>query len=242
MAIALDVANVGRGNNGGGGITSCSLTTSSAVASGARIFLCLSWQLGGGTPVFSSMTAAGGLTWTLEAQIGDGALGDSSGAALIYADAPAGLASSTTLTASWTGTAFAAVLLGSSYTGITGTRTAEGTDRVGTTTTWTSPTIAVGAGGIVIGICANDNSPQANTPTAPAVEDNDFANPSELIYGVIERRIEASAGSYNVAGTLTTAPGVNNAIVVASYEATASVTPGPGDNPPIGIAGRGAGW
>ena len=213
------------------------MTTGAIVAAGARIFFAVGHETGGADPVFSSMSAGGGLTWVLEGQIGAGTLGDTSCAFLLYADAPAGLASGTTLTCNWTGSSFDSVAVASSYLGITGTRHAEGSDRTQSGSAWTTPSVVTAAGGIVIGICGGDIAANVCTPSAGSTKDNEFASPVGNSDVVLERRIEPGGGTFSVGGTNSNTPGANLAIYVASYDAAA--TENTSNFAPV-IMGRGA--
>lgn len=228
MAIALDVANVGQnfGNNGGAANFSSTVTTGSAVASGARVFAAFHHDTGGDTSGGQTGCTGGGLTWTL---VGDGhpSFGANYGA-LWYADAPAGLASSTVITMTTNlGTTWDWAVVVSSYKATSGFVLDVAADVVvnNGATAWASGTKVTSAPALVIALCASRDS-NTNAPTSPAVEDQDkISNACETI---IERRIESSAGSYTVAGTVSTTPASNGIVVVtAAYREAAGGASGP---------------
>lgn len=228
MAIALGVANVGQGtaSSGVGGLTSISLTTGAAVAANSRIYLGVCIYDGGLDPVFTSVSPGAGLIWMLEGQVGTGGLGDSTTAMLLYADAPAGLASGTVLTVNFSGGGWDASIVGTSFTGVSaGANAAEMSDRTGTTTAWTTGNLTTNAGGLIVAVCANGGAAgtNSNTVTAPSVEDQDYTPTRAFV--TLCHRIETSSGSYSVAGTLATAPNVRSSVVGASYAAATAFNP-----------------
>jgi len=226
MAITLDVANVGQGEASGGAVTSVALTTSAAVAVGGRIFVGVGMDTSG-ADMTVSVVSGGSLTWIVEGTLTDQTFGFGAGVGLAYADAPAGLASSTVITATLVGgPAFDAVIAASSYLGISGVRDVERTDVLAGGTAWATGSLTTSEGGEIVITAACGRFGVSNTPTAPGIEDQDYDGTSRNSIIILQRRIEASAGSYALAGTFSTAQD-SFAAVTAAYKAAAVIEESP---------------
>jgi hypothetical protein len=201
MAISLDVANVGTGTGDNGGATNptLTLTTSSAVAAGARLFFTVALNTASGTGTFNLPTASG-ITFVAIGQAADGN-GPAQRGGSWYADCPSGLASSTVITVTSTFTAAHWWVTGASSYKADGGFVADGaadTQTGFTTTSWTSGSKTTSAAALIFsGVSARQ--PASSTPTAPGVEDKQSTNSSMLL--LHQRRIESSAGTYTNAGT-----------------------------------------
>lgn len=199
MAIALDVANIGRnsGDHAGASAPNLTLTTSSAVTSGARLYVAAGITLPGSAGTIG-LISGGGLTWNTST--GNNIQG---AGALFWADCPSGLASSTVLTIPTTGSVFDWAVCATSYSGVGAAETVADVNQaqfIGTA--WTSDSTAISAGSMLIS-AAFARDPTASTPTGPTVEDNERAQTGTVSCVVtINRRIEASGGSYTNAGTM----------------------------------------
>jgi Tfp pilus assembly protein PilZ len=168
-------------------------TTNVAVASGARIFLAVSWFQA--TETLASV-AGGSLTWTIPAQTQNG----NQGVALVYADAPAGLASGTTITATFSTTAGFRAIVGASMTGGTtgaaqGAATATGNSNAHTINVTTTTDNAI----VVEATILNAAAGSAHTPTAPAIElvDATTAGGEQI---TLDYRTTTTATAYTIAG------------------------------------------
>jgi hypothetical protein len=198
MAIAIDVANLGTADPGGSRST-VAITTGSAVASGGFIVTCIGWF---GTTTLSSV-AGGGLTWTIDKQ-GRAADPGFVSIAIASAQAPSGLASGTTITATLAANADVPTMGGTSFTGVATSSPVDGTPLGPTgvaTAAWSTGNYSIQAGSVIVGTCWNENTASGNTASAGSTEAWEIAQAGGPYSHVAEYRIEGSAGSYAVAGT-----------------------------------------
>lgn len=239
MAIALDVANVGEFAQDSAS-TTIALTTGATVAAGGFIVLAACWAQSG---ITMSSVAGGSLSWTIDTQ---GISPDSSqcSGAVISAQAPSGLASGTTITATLSSSSPGGrSITATSFTGVKTSAPAGVNSLVAGpagVAAWASGSLAIAAGSLIACLSVDFSGQQTSTVTGPSVEAHDLGDAGGFAQTTCYR-IESGAGSYTVAGTWSA--NVTGGIVVAvEYQAAPAVTPGPGDNPPIGVLGRGAGW
>jgi hypothetical protein len=237
MAITLDVANVGTGESDGS--ATVALTTGATVAVGARIFVGVGADVSGADLTVTSISG-GGLTWVIEGTLSDTTIGYGAGVALAYADAPAGLASGTTITATWSVAPFNSVIAASSYLGISGTRDVERTDTLAATAAWVTGSLTTSEAGemVITALCSRLVGTAITSAPSSGVEDQDFdgATQGELI--LLQRRIEATAGAYTLAGTISATP-ESTVAVTAAYKAAPELYANPGysDFPKYLLAG-----
>lgn len=198
MAITVDKASIGTAT-GDPSSTTIALTTNQAVAAGGLAVLSLGWA----NVVDLSSVSGGGLAWTIRQGRAAGGPG-SANSALVYAIAPAGMPSGTTITATFTAGAVARTMGGMSLLGVDTSTPVDITDTpVGqnvATTAWTTNSMSIQAGSAIVATCWNETSNPTSTPTAPSLEALDWG----YVGGVSQTtayRIEAAAGSYTVAGT-----------------------------------------
>jgi hypothetical protein len=195
--IAVENLTIGSNIVSDGGSATIAFTTTATVAAGSFIVVGLGWF----TSVTLSSVAGGGLTWTIDKQGGGGDAVDQN--AIVSAQAPSGLASSTTITATLSaGSSPARVIGGASFTGVKTSLPVDvtaGPTQV-TATGWSTGSMTVAAGSLIVGVNFNGATSSGNTPTSPAAEmwDRTHADGFEC---VAEYRIESSAGSYAVDGT-----------------------------------------
>jgi hypothetical protein len=149
VAVTLDAA---LGSNSSNGLTSVTVTTGAAAASGSRLFAFVSWFASGGAVMTVS---GGGLTWSSAVQANNG----SDRFAVWTASAPAGLASSSTITATIGSSGPGGLLV--SVASFAGVGTADTTmQSTGTTgASWTSGAIANSvAGALFAGGAGNETA------------------------------------------------------------------------------------
>lgn len=200
--IIIDITNLGVGFADPGS-TTIALTTTSAVASGGFIIVSVGWF----NIVSLSSVAGGGLTWTVDKQGQDGVNGPAScSAGIASAQAPSGLASGTTITATFSGSAVARNISASSFTGIKTTTPAEASDGPkgsggSATTAWATNSVALSGGSLLFATSYNETSDVSNTVTAPSLQAVIVHNTASGLSSVSCYRIESSAGNYSVAGT-----------------------------------------
>ena len=199
MAIAVDQASIGTGDAGSG--TTCSITTSATVASGATIILA------GGSSTSSrtlDSVSGGGLTWVVDKTQTETPVTSS----LARAYAPAGLASGTVITGTWSGSSNSRIMGAASFTVVDPAApldTTGGSSSPGATTAVTTGSITTAAAGeLIVAAVYFDNPGRTNAETSPAVEAIEYASARADGWDnkiVLEYRIEAAAGSYSVDST-----------------------------------------
>lgn len=217
MAIALD-ANLGSSS------ASTTLTTTSAAAASSRIIVFVAYA----DPTETCTGATGGgLTWVVDKQ----ALAASqNGQVIMSADAPAGLASSTVITPTFTGTGadFVNTIAAASFTGLA-TGAAGYIDTTSTAVAdfeevWaTNNLVTTNADDLLVAISSSIGVAGSNTPTAPAVEIHDVAGDGK---NATEYRIVSATGTYTLGGTWSIAVG-EQLNIGAAYKAAAGAAAGP---------------
>lgn len=220
MAIVIDQNNIGStdANSTAGTVA---FTTSQAVAAGGFIVVC-GGCFGGGV---ATGVSGGGLSWALDLTDDGSAGGNGRSVNIASAQAPSGLAIGQTITMTFTASAPARTIAGTSFTGV---KTSSPVDVVGTTvraTTagWTTNSMSIQAGSLIYATNWNEGSITGNTETSPSVEAWQIVNGTDFYGQVGEYRIEASAGSYTVAGAWNA--GAGNTTLAVAYLAAAGATP-----------------
>lgn len=203
MAITLD-ANLGTFFQASTSAT-VSLTTTNAVAAGGFIVIGI---LGFDTSANLTGVAGGGLTWTIDKQ--ERPVGGSNPVALhtavASAQAPAGLAASTVITATWdASTVQARMIGGTSFTGVATSLPVDGTPTGPTSgiasTAWATPSYPIAAGSMIYAVCWAENTDTGSTPTSPSLEAWQTQDTTNDYGSVANYRIETNAAPYTVAGT-----------------------------------------
>lgn len=220
MAIVLDKANIGLAFNAAAGST-IALTTSQAVASGATIICSVGWF--GAAQTLSSFSG-GGLTWTIDKQ----GKGGSDGCAVVSAYATSGLASGSVLTATYSASVGGdRCIVGSSFTGIQSSLPGYGSvsNIPGTTTAWTTGNVTTTANGdMIYAASLADGQATTSTITSPSIEDYDSNDVGSNTSRTGAHRIEATAGTYTVAGTWGAVPD-QLVIIGVAYKAASGAFP-----------------
>jgi hypothetical protein len=222
MAITLDQTTLGTVNSGGDSGT-VTLTTTATVSSNA--FIVVGVMPYEGTTTLSSVSG-GGLTWSVDKTeiAGISAIG----LGIASAQAPAGLASGTNITFT-----FSDALGGPRWAGgmsLLGVKTSSPLDGTppaavrGTTAAWATNSQTIQAGSCAVALQFAENTATANTPTAPALQAWELlvgGGPSGMR---MDYDVRSSTGSANIAGTMGGAS-VNGSILVAYLAAPAAGTP-----------------
>lgn len=215
MAIAVDQTSLGTNSGTGGTVV---LTTSQAVASSGFAVLGVGWW---DASVTLSGVSGGGLTWAIDKQ-GNAADPVFPHVAIVSAQAPSGLASSTAITATFSGTpAGENYIGGTSFTGVATSSPIDGTPLGPTgvaTAAWSSGSYSIAAGSVIVAMCLVEAA-VSNTPTSPSTEAWQRVGAGDAV--ALEYRIETSAGSYAVAGTWGSA--TKNTNVSVAYLVSAAV-------------------
>lgn len=210
MAVTLDTAlGTGKAHT----TLTVSVVTTAAVASGAMIDFTVAGFIGANT---YSVTATGGLTWATSHHLVSGSLH-------IYkfrAFAPSGLASSTTLTATATGSNADHMAMAVSFLGVDNASPVSAFNAsTASTAAWSSGNVAGSSGDMLTGAAFEDGSGTAtSSPTAPGVEYADFndATQTEAMTGVYKLSV---AGTDVIAGTWSGA--VSHVAIGVAYKAAA---------------------
>lgn len=223
MAITVDKANAGTNGNDSTS-TTISVNTSQTIASGAFIVVCVAWFDPFEVATLSSVSG-GSLSWSIDKQGSSGVTFDPE-EAIASAQAPSGLASGTTITAT-----LSASISGntseigvSSFLGVKTSSPVDGTpigpvNNGGATDLWTTGNYTLSAGSLMVGAAnCGDNFTNAMTDGTELYE---AASSFTKLFAAY--RIEASAGSYALAGDMS-AVGQCDAIAVG-YLAAAADTP-----------------
>ncbi len=229
MAIAIDQADLG-GTIGTADATTVQFTTTAAVASGGFIVVVGGWFGAGGATV--SSVSGGGLTWSVD----DSGSDTNSACFIASAQAPSGLASSTTITVTFSGTVSVPTVSGLSFTGVATSSALDGTT-LGpvhvSTAAWSSGNYTTSAAAVVVGVNWSEGAVASNTETSPSVEAHEYIHGVDHYGHVAEYRIESSAGAYPVAGTWDAAAG--NTTFAAAYLAAGGGTPTGASDLPITV-------
>ena len=220
MAIAVDQADLGFTLGTAASVSSIAFTSTATVASGGFIVVGVSTYASTST---ITGVSGGGLTWTVDKQ---SVTTGGAGVGMASAQAPSGLASSTTITASFSGSdvQFSSIA-GLSFTGVATSSPVDGTAQDAGATmgtgAWTSGSYAIAAGSVLVGMDWQDAtvSPSGHTPTSPSVEAYEHIHAVDKYGQALVYRIESSAGSYTVAGTWAVA--TRDKWVAVAYKAAA---------------------
>lgn len=237
MPVVLN-ANLGT-NYEAGAAGSHTLTTTSAAAQATRVMVFAGWTTG---PVASHLTSVSGgsLAWVVDRVDSDEA--NFFGAGIASAYAPAGLPSGTVITmnfddattaqtASAAASFFGVAVGASGYVDVTAAPVPQ------TSANWSTGTMVATQADLLVTTVYGDNE-RSSTTNAPATELFDFNGGTGLnsmtgAYQVV------NAGSYALTGVWSLS--VDWQSVAVGYKASERAVL-PGDDPPPGILGRGAGW
>lgn len=241
MAITVDKANAGTNFNDSTS-TTIAVNTSQTIAAGAFIVVCVAWFDPFEAATLSSVSG-GSLSWSIDKQGASGVTFDPE-EAIASAQAPSGLASGTTITAT-----FSASISGntseigvSSFLGVKTSAPVDGTpigpvNNGGATDLWTTGNYTLSAGSLMVG-AANCGDVFTNTMTA-GIELYESASSFTAMFACY--RIESSAGSYALSGDMS-APGQCDAIAVAYLAAGDAAPENPIRYPPHARRARGVSW
>jgi hypothetical protein len=245
MAIAFD-ASLGGTAFTTGTSTTAAHTTTAAAAAGSRIIVCV----GDFSPTVTvSSVSGGGLTWVKDAQDSTTTSGHSARGAVFSADAPAGLASGTTITATYSATTDARWICAQSFTGLatgasgylTGTPPAATVAFGGTTFTLPSITPA-DADALIFGMISLDSvtADVVSWTSTGANEIQTIFNGTTTEGASTGYRIVSSIAAYALAGTFSVAPGEQgyNSVAYKAAASTASAAPPPAARPLLPLLQR----
>jgi lysophospholipase L1-like esterase len=197
------------------GSTTTKLTTTAPAVARSRVFVFVTWN--SATRTLASVSG-GGLAWSLDVQARDAS---SNHGAIASAYAPSGLASGTSITATFSGSVGHGLMAASSFTGIapTGALDATGTNTQGGVSGWAASVTTTTASDVILGWSGIDTS-ATSTATAPNAEMHDFGDQWFNEYSTSVYRIDSTAGTKTVNGTWSGNTGSTaNVTVAAAYKA-----------------------
>lgn len=213
MAIAHD-QDLGTGGDDTSGTTAV-LTTTNAVAAGGFITVYVTWFDFSANTL--SSVSGGGLTWHIDKQ----QLTGSMSLGIASAQAPSGLAASTAITATYSGSEFGfRYIAGDSWTGVATSSPVDGTPpaiHADSSTAWTSNNYTISnSGSLLIALAGEVQAAMTSTPTSPAVELQDFTGATSAGSSMtVAYRMPGATGSFAVAGTWSATTGTGNAGTIA---------------------------
>jgi hypothetical protein len=222
MAITVEHANIGVNGATSGG-TTLAITTTQTVSAGSLIVLAVGWYTTSGITITG--VSGGGLTWTVDKQ--GGPFNVKSG--IVSAPAPSGLASSTSITVTFSAAMEGGIAMGGSS--LSGTDTSG--SRVDTTSgpkadegdaAWESTSQTILAGSGIVAVAFNENVGVSGSTTSYTELIDTVDGYGEGLTSVL--RVEASAGSYTVSGTWPATAG--SAVNAVAYIAGATFSAGGG--------------
>jgi hypothetical protein len=224
VAIALDQANIGTTGSDASSGTTITVTTTASVAANRFIVLAIGGFASAITVTAVSDNSGSPLTWTVDKQ-GHATNPASPLAAIASAQAPAGLASGTVITVTYSASSQARAISASTWSGVATSSPVDTTaGPVGVSpaaTGYTTGNVTVAAGSVLIGNTMQETGAFTSTPTAPSIELRDWLS-SGGSSQVANYRIETSAGTVANAGTFSTA-GQSNTVAVAYKAAPAAL-------------------
>lgn len=216
MAILIDQANAGTAVDDAGAST-IAVNTTQTVASGGFIVANIGWWT---TTTTLSSVSGGGLTWAIAVQGKHSSANPA--AAIAYAQAPSGLASGTTITATFSGSSNGRQIGLISFTGVATSSPVDTTAAVASASNvsaWATGSATLAAGSVLVGASHMDPN-GTSTITSPSIEALDWTDGANtgMTAGY---RIEAAGGSVTVAGDWSVGGGSATATVGAAFKVDA---------------------
>jgi hypothetical protein len=186
--------------------SSIAFTTTQAVAASGFITLDVGAFFNSAAGQTVTGVSGGSLTWTIDKQAVTSIPGGGALIAKVRAPAPSGLASGTTITATFSASAVGGrSIAGSSFTGVATSSPVDGTPPAiatfSSTTAWATGSATITAGSLVSGMAYQATTNLTSTPTSPSLEEYDINGGAGSFSATGAYRIEASSGSFTVAGT-----------------------------------------
>ena len=204
MAITIDKLDLGSTADNATA-TTVAFTTTQAVASNGFVVVSVTFFSPSAAQSLTGITdnsAGGPLGWAIDKQ--GTATGDQAHVAICSAQAPSGLASGTTITATFSESCTGRSICGSSFTGVLSSAaldTTSGVTNMPGTTAWATASTTIAAGSVLIGLAFGVNTNDTSTVTSPSIEAHDIPGAAGTFGSTTCYRIEASGAAYTVAGT-----------------------------------------
>lgn len=219
MAIAFGAA-IGNASAGPASGTTVAITTTGAVPAGGRVILEVGWA-NAVTPTGSG----GGLSWAVDHTVANSNLR----VAILSADAPAGVAASTVLTVTFSGSAFARTATACYFTGIAAASYADGTaGGTGTSNPWTTSAgiTTTNADDVIVAVAWIDFRNTTSTATGSFLEALEYYDAIENGTYTVAYRIVSSTGTYTPTGTWAS-DGQPWQVAAVAYKAAAAAAAAP---------------
>lgn len=212
-------AGVSLGTNTvSGASTTVTLNTASTVPSNSFLVLEVGWFHSSAT---LSSVSGGSLTWNIDKQL-HGGVNDN--LAIVSAQAPSGLASGTTITATFSASVDGRSMGGYSFTNVASSSALDVVAPGSTAnpaSTWDSTSVSTtNANDLLIGVGTIDGTSTTMTPGTGYTELLDWNNAADQTYEIIYRNV-TSTGSYNASGTAASGTGRQIGLM-AAYKAAVS--------------------
>lgn len=207
-------------NHSGPAATSIVLTTSAAVPAGDTIIVVTG---GFNSPVRTMTITGGGLTWTNDKAAANG----SDFIAVHRGNAPSGLAISTALTCTFSGTAQGPFIAGASFPNIVSASPVDLSSSAtpATGTAWAAASITTTVTDTVVGAAWGDGTATSSTPTSPWSEAFDVNDATSTETLTLVYRESVAAGAYAPAGTWAASTGGQTVIAIGYKVSAAAVAP-----------------
>jgi hypothetical protein len=214
---ALD-ANLGSFSQNTTG-TTIALTTSAAAAAGTEILLGVHHN---SPTVLVSSVSGGGLTWKKATEAKNGNFVNT----IFSAPAPAGLAPSTVVTATLSGTPTAVGLIcAASFSGVPDRLDATASNAQGSGTTWTATLITTSADALVYAMTEADTSTTGTDTAGSGTKVHDFTNTGYAAAIATQYLVPGVAGSQTINGTWAGLTGNSEKLTVIVAVGPGGVTP-----------------
>jgi hypothetical protein len=189
MAWSVDRSSLGTASGDAG--STIDLVTTQSVASGAWIFAVVGWR----SAATLNSLSGGSLTWEIVASHTN-----AQSIAIVRAYAPSGLASSTTITATWSASTFQRKIGAASFAGGAAGSEVQDTGTGGASTAaWSATADTTTNNALVIGVSGQDSN-TSSTPDGNSTELVDFqqggSSAATMVY-----RIVTGTGASTVGGT-----------------------------------------
>jgi len=191
------------------------LTTGAAAVAGSRVVVFVEWAQA--TRTLSSLSG-GGLTWTVDFQTKES---NNNHLAIASAYAPSGLASGTSLKATFSGSVTHGLIAAASFTGVAATSPVDATASAtqAGVRAWTAALTTVNPTDLVVGLSTIDAN-TTDTPTAPNAEIHDFGNSAYYGWATTVYQTATAAGAKTLAGTWAANSGATGNLTIAvAYKA-----------------------
>lgn len=198
---------------------SVAFTSGAAIPSGALAIVLVGWY---GSTITTTLSG-GGLVWGTADKTQQGASDTNYKCAIYSAQAPAGAASASAFTGTFSAAASNPMIAGFYCTGLASSSQVDATggqNTTGTSTAWSSGNITnVTADALIVAGCTVDGA-QTSTAGGGSTELFDFANAGAGTRMTVVYRVVAAISTYALSGTLSANNSLERVAPVVAYKAT----------------------